>query len=110
LSYELAILGVPRSRLRRGATREALGPYLAIMETLAELDRLGGNQAPDLQRYRPDEMEPLEMDAGRTEAVSADDMGQQDAGAARGHGHRPKRACRARTIDRFNARPATPTR
>ena len=41
------------------------------MEAVAELDRLRGNQAPDLQRDRPDEMEPLEMDAGRTEAVSA---------------------------------------
>ena len=75
------------------ATREVLGPYLAIMEALAQLQ--------DLQSNRRDEMEPPEMDA-------ADDMGQQDAGAARSHDRPPKRA--RRTIVRFKAGPATPTR
>ena len=59
---------------RRGATREALGPYLAIMEAIAALHLLQGKPAPDLQSNRQDEMEPPEMDA-------AHDMGQQDAGA-----------------------------
>ena len=86
---------------RRGATKEALGPYLEIMEAIAALHLLQGKPAPDLQRNRADEMEPPEMDA-------ADTMGQQDAGAARGHDRPPKRACRA--IVRFKAGAATPTR
>ena len=86
---------------QRGATREVLGPYLAIMEAIAALHLLQGKPAPDLQSNRQDEMEPPEMDA-------ADDMGQQDAGAARSHDRPPKRA--RRTIVRFKAGPATPTR
>jgi len=86
---------------RRGATREALGPYLAIMEAIAALHLLQGKPAPDMQRNRQDEMEPPEMDA-------ADTMGQQTAGAARSHDRPPKRA--RRTIVRFKAGPATPTR
>ena len=86
---------------RRGATREALGPYLAIMEAIAALHLLQGKPAPDLQSNRQDEMEPPEMDA-------ADDMGQQAAGAARSHDRPPKRA--RRTIVRFKEGQATPTR
>ena len=86
---------------RRGATREALGPDLAIMEALAALHLLQGQPAPDLRRDSADEIAPPERDA-------ADNTGQQDAGAARGHDRPPKRACRA--IVRFKAGAATPTR
>ena len=100
-AFRGACYGCNEHANRRGATREALGPYLAIMEALAALHLLQGKPAPDLQRNRQDEMEPPEMDA-------ADTMGQQTAGAARSHDRPPKRA--RRTIVRFKAGPATPTR
>ena len=54
-----------------------MGPYMEILEALAELDRLTGRAPPDLQRGRLDEIEPDEM-----EPAAADEMGVQGAGSA----------------------------
>ena len=51
-----------------------MGPYMEILEALAELDRLTGRAPPDLQRGRLDEIESDEM-----EPAAGDEMGVQGA-------------------------------
>ena len=78
-----------------------MGPYMEILEALAELDRLTGRAPPDLQRGRLDEIEPDEM-----EPAAADEMGVQGAGSAgTGRTHRGYRAQGLRASPRPNGNP-----